>query len=150
MVSLTETQPGIFGATLVGNMPGIYRFNIVAKGVTYKGAPFTREQILNAAIFRGQVVPPPRVGTDPTRDEQLCRLLECLLKEDSLQKFFKQHGLDIDSIAKCVHGFCRERVRTPGRSISPGRALSEVLANPRWSDIPGLVDSLRKRGTDRN
>jgi hypothetical protein len=34
---------------------GIYRFNVIAKGSTYKGAVFTREQLL--------MVPSPRVRT---------------------------------------------------------------------------------------
>jgi von Willebrand factor type A domain len=52
VLSLAEIQPGVFETAMVANMPGIYRFNVLAKGVTYHGVPFTREQILNAAIFR--------------------------------------------------------------------------------------------------
>lgn len=134
-LALAETQPGIFETAMVGNIPGIYRFTIVAKGVTYKGALFTREQILNAAIFRGQDVPPPCINPDPGRDEQFCQLLECLLKDASLQKFFKQHGLDIDCIAKCVYQFCRQRRQQPGRGATLPREPSQMPASPRWSDF---------------
>jgi hypothetical protein len=51
VLSLAEMQPGVFETAMVANMPGIYRFSVVAEGVTRKGAPFTREQILNAAVF---------------------------------------------------------------------------------------------------
>jgi tyrosinase-like protein len=129
VISLAETQPGLFETAMVASLPGIYRFNVIAKGVTYKGVPFTREQVLNAAIFRGQDVPPPGINPDPGRNEQLCQLLECLLKDASLEKFFRQHGLDIESIAKCVYAFCRRRPQLPGRSAT-------LPLNPRWSDFP--------------
>jgi len=139
MISLAETQPGIFEASMVANMPGIYRFNVIANGVTYKGAGFTREQLLNAAIFRAQDVPPPSIGPDRTGNERLCQLLECLLKDPSVQKFFKKQGLDLDSIAKCVHGFCQPRVTgaQPGQRITPRRGRTEVPTNARWSDFTG-------------
>jgi hypothetical protein len=144
ILSLAEIQPGVFETAMVANMPGIYRFNVQANGVTYKGVAFTREQILNAAVFRGQDLPPPII-TDPTRDEQLCRLLECLLKNDSLRKFFSERGLDIDSIAKCVYGFCQARLSTtPQAGSGQPRQLSEVLANPKWSDLPVLREALGK------
>jgi hypothetical protein len=148
---LAETQPGIFETTMVANMPGIYRFNVLARGVTYKGAAFTREQILNAAIFRGQDIPPPSVGTDTTRDNDLCELLECLLKNESLHKFFREHGLDIDSIAKCISVFCRQRVRghKSGTITASPRDLAQVLADPKWSDLPAVMKARKKRGTPR-
>jgi len=52
VLSLAEIQPGVFETAMVANMPGIYRFNVLAEGVTYQGALFTREQVLNAAVFR--------------------------------------------------------------------------------------------------
>jgi hypothetical protein len=142
VLSLAEIQPGIFETAMVANMPGIYRFNVQANGVTYKGVSFTREQILNAAVFRGQDLPPPTVNPDPGRDEQLCQLLECLLKNDSLRKFFNEHNLDIDSIAKCVFGFCQQRLsaQPQGGTVRSGtpRDLNEVLTDPKWSDLPVL------------
>ena len=51
VLSLAEIQPGVFETAMVANMPGIYRFNVLAEGVTYQGVPFTREQVLNAAVF---------------------------------------------------------------------------------------------------
>ena len=155
VLSLAEIQPGIFEIAMVANMPGIYRFEVLANGVTYRGVPFTREQILNAAVFHGGDNPPPIISSDPpTRDEQLCHLLACLLKDDSLRKFFSARGLDVDSIAKCVYRFCEERlspeiVRTTKPQVGSviPRELGQLLANPKWSDIPALMEALRKEKT---
>jgi hypothetical protein len=128
MISLAETQPGLFETSMVANLPGIYRFNVIAKGATYKGAPFTREQLLNAAIFRGEDVPPPSINPDPGQNQQPCQLLECLLKDASLEKFFRQHGLDLESISKCVDACCRRPTKPPGKN-------AKVPTTPRWSDV---------------
>jgi hypothetical protein len=51
VLALAETQPGIFETSLAATQAGIYRFNVVANGGTYKGVPFTREELLTAATF---------------------------------------------------------------------------------------------------
>jgi hypothetical protein len=153
VLSLAEIQPGIFETAMVANIPGIYRFLVLANGVTYKGVPFTREQILNAAVFRGGDDPTPTISGDPgTRDGQLCHLLDCLLKNDSVRKFFVERGLDVDYITKCVNRFCEERVSSQGTTttqVGPVklRELSQLLANARWSDLPAITELMRKGKT---
>lgn len=63
-LSLSEIEPGIYQAAIVAAMSGAYHFNVIATGVTYKGVPFTREQILNGAVFAGGNTPVGTVGTD--------------------------------------------------------------------------------------
>jgi hypothetical protein len=48
----------MFAASLTADLPGIYRFHLLAEGGTYRGAPFTREQLLTAAVFN-EVRPTP-------------------------------------------------------------------------------------------
>lgn len=50
---LSETEPGIYTEGMIASMAGIYHFNIGATGVDYKARPFTREQILDGAVFLG-------------------------------------------------------------------------------------------------
>lgn len=57
ILPFAETQPGIFETSLPANQAGIYRFRVMAEGGTYKGVPFTREEILTAATFNE--IPPP-------------------------------------------------------------------------------------------
>jgi hypothetical protein len=110
VLTLAETQPGVFETAMVANMPGIYRFNVLAEGVTYKGVPFTREQILNAAVFHdirntlGQPV-------DSVSRADLCHLLSCLLSEKNLNPEFeeslKKQGINLAGIRHCVDLFCK-------------------------------------------
>jgi hypothetical protein len=105
--ALVETGSGLFEGSVMGATGGIYRFNVIAEGTTYRGAPFTREQLLNGALFDpGQIVQPP--VDDGSSTERLCGLLRCLLENDSLRRLAEEHRIDLEGIAKCVEVFCRE------------------------------------------
>jgi hypothetical protein len=152
VVSLAEIQPGTFEGQLVGNQPGIYRFNVIAEGATYHGAAFTREQLLNAALFiDGQIQPPP-IGTDPgDRDSQLCQLFMCLLKNEALRRYFAERGLQLDAIAPCFERYCKAiTAHAPTGEIEPTerRDVDEALASPRWSDIELLREASQTRAAE--
>jgi hypothetical protein len=78
ILPLAETAPGAFAASLAADLPGIYKFRLLAEGGTYRGAPFTREQILTAAVFN-EVRPTPGLDDDDGRGgvagaiERCCR-----------------------------------------------------------------------------
>lgn len=61
-VPMTETEPGTFEATTTATFSGIYNARIIAKGVTLRGTPFTREQLASLAVWKGGNDPrqPPR------------------------------------------------------------------------------------------
>jgi hypothetical protein len=40
-------------------MQGVYRFRLVASGITMRGAPFTREQLVSGAVVPGGDQPFP-------------------------------------------------------------------------------------------
>lgn len=105
---LAEVQPGMFEASMIASMPGVYRFVMEATGVTYRGVPFTREQILNAAVFHAPDTGGPSTG-GITKGE-VCGLLSCLLNEKNLTRIFeeslKKQGVNIAGIRKCVEAFC--------------------------------------------
>ena len=96
---------------------------------------------MNAAIFRGQDVPPPGVGG---HNEKLCQFLECLLKDKSVQELFKRYKLDLASIAKCVNDLCWQPQPLPGQVAARPRLDSLTPAAMRWSDLPGMAEALRK------
>jgi len=50
-IPLNETEPGVFTTSMVAVIAGIYRFKIIAEGGTYYGAAFSREQLLNGAVY---------------------------------------------------------------------------------------------------
>ncbi|MEO8223001.1 MAG: VWA domain-containing protein, partial [Specibacter sp.] len=106
---LNEVGPGLFECTLPATMPGLYRFTITAAGVTFRGAPFTREQLLTAAVFR-KIDPPTDPGKGSTGD--LCTLISCFLDENvtkpEFRKRLKEWGIDTDSFQKCIDRHCRD------------------------------------------
>jgi hypothetical protein len=153
VLPLAEIEPGIFETVTLAAIPGLYRFRVIASGVTLRAASFTREQTLTAAVFHSGDNPPRTSGTDPrTRDEQLCRLLECLLQNESLRKYLGERGLDVESLARCVRQFCRERLAEipEGAGEQPlppahARELSAMLADPRVSQLAALImETLRQ------
>jgi hypothetical protein len=111
-LSLHETQPGTFEAPLVANMPGIYRFTTTATGVTYRGTPFTREQILNGAVFSG-ITGGSGTPTGGITRTDLCELLTCLLDRKNLGKQFeeslKKEGISLAGIRSCVDRLCTKK-----------------------------------------
>jgi hypothetical protein len=78
VIPLVETTPGAFGVSLAADLPGIYKFRLLAEGGTYRGAPFTREQLLTAAVYN-EVRPTPGLDDDDGRGgvpgaiERCCR-----------------------------------------------------------------------------
>ena len=109
VLSLTEIHPGVFETTMIASIPGIYRFTVLANGVTYKGVPFTREQVLTAAVFLEIKYPSGQPPFDTGKDDW-CRLLACLLSEKNLSREFqerlKKEGINLVGIRNCVKEYC--------------------------------------------
>jgi hypothetical protein len=103
-LTLTEVQDGIFEVSTVAAQSGVYRFHVMASGVTLRGKPFTREQLLTGAVFLGGNHPLPQGSTGCSC---MCCLLECLLKDKSVIEFLKQRKLDPATLLRCVDGCCR-------------------------------------------
>lgn len=156
VLSLAEIEPGVFETSTFAAIQGIYRFRVMAAGVTLRGARFTREQTLTAAVFQGGDNPPRTSGSDPrTRDEEICHLLECLLGNESVRKYLGERGVDVESLAKCVRQFCRERLAEIPEGVTEtplppvhAQELSVMLAEPRLSQLAALlIDILRQAKT---
>jgi hypothetical protein len=99
---------------VVASQDGIYRFRIMAQGKTMRGQPFTREQLLTGAVWRGgdQPRPPAGGGRGPSTDnpgQQFCHFLLCLLKDKGVIELLRKHNIDPGHIAKCVEELCRRR-----------------------------------------
>jgi hypothetical protein len=108
--TLSEVDPGVFEIQTVATLSGVYSMRVRANGATMRSKPFTREQLLTGAIWKGGDNPPPSGETDPrTRDEQLCHLLECLFGSDVLGKWLAEHRIDSKALGECLHRFCHER-----------------------------------------
>jgi hypothetical protein len=103
-VKLAENGPGVFGAALVGTQAGIYRFRVVAEGGTFRGVAFTREQLVNAAVWPGGDRPDQPVGNGGSCD--CSKLFGCLAGEKVFSREFqerlKKDGINLDEIRRCL------------------------------------------------
>lgn len=123
VLAMPEVEPGAFQATMVATMSGVYRFRVMAEGKTLRGRPFTREQTLTGAVWRGGDNPPPRSQDDPNdRDDRLCRLIECVLGQGSILEALRKAGVNADELRKCLWEFCRK----PGPADPPYRAQTSL------------------------
>lgn len=113
------SEPGHYEAAFDTSASGVYRLRVRASGRTRKGLPFTREQTLTAAVWRGgdRDAETGAGGGDRLidvlreRDERLCKLLKCVLRsggliEPELEKRLRAAGLDLDALRKCLEGHC--------------------------------------------
>jgi hypothetical protein len=149
VLALTEYEPGRFEGALTAALAGVYYLTFRGEGKTLRGLPFTREEVRTAAVWKGGDNPPPSSQSDPhERDEQLCRLLECLLSKETLGRFYEQFGIDAEMVMKCLQVFCAERLapaaegRQPRlRDISPviNRELEEMLGQTKASELVALL-----------
>jgi hypothetical protein len=112
-LDLTEVEPGVFETSTTAAIEGVHRFHVFATGTTMRGLPFTRDQLLTGAVFRGGDKPPPT--SDPSKehdDRLLCELLECLLREDALGRLLEQH-VDVAVLRRCIERWCKKRRSHP-------------------------------------
>jgi murein tripeptide amidase MpaA len=72
-LELGEIEPGVFEASTVAALSGVYQLRVMVGGSSLGGFPFTREQIVTGAVWRGGDRPPP-----PQKGSCWARLLRCL------------------------------------------------------------------------
>jgi hypothetical protein len=113
-LALPEVEGGRFQASITAALAGVYRIHVIAAGVTMRGMPFTREQLLSAAAVLGGDSPPPRTGPGAKdHDEALCKLIECLLGPRSFGEFLLKNGVDPKAVLACVETWCKARLAGP-------------------------------------
>jgi len=108
-LAMAEVEPGVFEAMTPALLAGVYRFRIVAEGRTLRGRTFTREQTLTGAVWKGGDNPPPSSKDDPNaRDDRFCRLINCLLRQKSIQEALRKMEISVDELQRCLEDYCRK------------------------------------------
>jgi hypothetical protein len=108
----------MFEANTVAGIQGVYRFRVLASGITMRKVAFTREQLLSGAVVIGGNNPPPT--SDPStgaHDTQLCDLLECLLRPEALGRFLAEHHVDPNAVRGCIEQWCKQRLGPPSAQV---------------------------------
>jgi hypothetical protein len=126
LLTLTEADvgSGIYTATTVAALAGVYPVRVLAGGTTLRGRPFTREHLLSGAVWKGGDAPPPTSTDDPAGSkEEWCRLVSCLLGgavvRPELVRRLRELGLDLEALRRCVSTWCKPSSPAP---IRPGIA----------------------------
>ena len=77
-VDLAATSPGAFAVATDAPVAGVYTFHYVARGTSFAGVPFTREQVRTVGVWAGGDDPPPRSGSgDGVRAKFLADPTDC-------------------------------------------------------------------------
>ena len=133
-IGLPETEPGVFETTVHAVLAGVYGMHVKARGRTFRGLPFTREQELTGAVWRGGDDPPPCGRDRPNEDRaRLCRLLACLLSRQTvspeLEKRLAEIGLNLAAVRRCLREFCRRPSPTLSlEALEPSERLRDLVA----------------------
>ena len=107
VVTLHETEPGVFTARKQATLAGVYTWHVLASGKTFRGTPFTREQWVTGAVWRGGDRPPEK----PT-DNDFCDFLACLLGSKKGRKLLKKCDIDERMLKRCLKR-CRRQHGKP-------------------------------------
>jgi murein tripeptide amidase MpaA len=126
---MTEIEPGMFEVTMTAGLSGLYRILVAASGRSRRGRPFTREQLLTAAVFRGGDNPLPGDRDLGQRDEDWCALIHCLLSLDGVRKLMAEYGIAPEALKKCLDVYCRRRLQGRGEGSTPPKAATELAGN---------------------
>jgi hypothetical protein len=135
-VLMPEARPGVFEASITAVQSGVYRFRVVAIGSTWRGLPFTREQLVTGTAFAHgddpyTISPPDTSG----QVKELCALVECILKD--LGPFLQERSINPSAILECVQAYCRKRLAPPSseelahrEGTAPSQQVSALLSDP--------------------
>ena len=99
-LSLAPQAPGAFANDVVATTGGVWRARVRARGWTRAGRPFTREQLLSAAVLEGGDRTPPPESADP-RDALAC-LLRCLASDPGGKRWLDEHRVEAEKLIECL------------------------------------------------
>ncbi len=137
---LAEVEPGVFETQTTASVPGIYNVRLMANGKTLRGQPFTREQLVTGAVWRGGDQPPPSSG-GPGKDA-LCCLLEGLTSSKVLTAQFedlaKRWGINLEALRTSVRACCSKKPVRPERVLPADSQMeSNAIDTARDDDHAG-------------
>jgi thermitase len=151
VIPLDEVQPGMFRASVPGDVHGLYAFRILARGKTRRGERFMRERSFTGSIY---VPRPPKQEGEPDRPgggdapsddcKKHLQLLHAVIGKyevvrKPLYEALRREGVNPENVMRCL-----AQVAMVGRPTSGGLAdLGELVVNRPpilWSDIFDALD----------
>jgi murein tripeptide amidase MpaA len=102
-LTLPEIAPGVFEASVVAALSGVYPVHFRASGRTLRGYPFTREQLRTGMAWAGGDDPPPRGKPHgDTCCPDWAAFFKCLVSETAGREYLAHNRIDPNAVAKCV------------------------------------------------
>ena len=106
-VPLVLDEPGSYCGTIPLPQLGHYPLLVRASGDSFRGDPFTREELRSAATWADRTPTIPTApGDDPRR---WCELILCLLQDDRAGRALEERGVSVEGVRDCVKRFCARR-----------------------------------------
>ena len=149
-VTLSEVSPGHFEGMFQTAAPGVYSARVMARGQTYSGRPFTREQTVTAVAIAGGDRPVPDPAPQGGDLDRWCDLLRCLTGKEvlgeRLMRVLADLGMNFDALHACLDRLCRSEHLPVREMVREGREPSFdadllarllVLADQNWAPDPG-------------
>ncbi|SAL53901.1 M14 family zinc carboxypeptidase [Caballeronia humi] len=102
LVQLADAGPGAFIAQTDASVAGVYVFRYVARGRSFAGVPFMREQVRTVGVWAGGDDPPPRSGSGGDGDTCCSGVIQCLLEDRGVRELMKRFGIDAQRLAECL------------------------------------------------
>jgi murein tripeptide amidase MpaA len=102
LLTLAEAAAGVFEASTVAALSGVYPVHFRASGRTLRGYPFTREQLRTGMVWAGGDDPPPRGKPHDTCCPDWAAFFKCLLSETAIREYLARNHIDPNAVAKCV------------------------------------------------
>ena len=102
--------------------PGVYRIRVRARGETFYGNLFTREQTVTAVAVPGSGAspePPPRASDTDDLVDLLCCLLRGKAIAPDAWKRVEALGIDAAVLRHCLTTLCRKRADTRQDAVVP-------------------------------
>jgi len=103
-VSLALDEPGTYRGSIPLHQLGHYTLLVGAAGHTFRGIPFTREELRSAGTWTDRT--PTPTPDDPHR---WCELILCLLQDERAGRALEERGVNVDGVRDCVKRFCERR-----------------------------------------
>ncbi len=106
-IKLNRVADGVYSASFIASLPGVYSCRVRAEGYFDSRDRFTREKRLTAQTYYGNY------GTMPPGDDALCDLLHCLTSEKVLTpraaERLHELGVDVKAFKACTARLCMKR-----------------------------------------
>lgn len=132
-VPLPEVSPGHFEGVFQTAAPGVYSVRVMARGQTYSGRPFTREQTVTAVAIAGGDRPVPDPAPQGGDLDRWCDLLRCLTGKDvlgeRLQRSLADLGVNLDALHTCLDRLCRSEHPSVMETVRETREVRDLGLN---------------------